>query len=364
MADSEPIPENDEPPAIIGSRTNNSEGRKNPEALASKVDKEASSRVQEQEIDDFGLPAKRINRQSPSPVKDKTPSEDEGSKSKEQAAQQISAQDASRVFKPALNSEKATQHAPQPSPGTSESQYGDNAIQPAIPQLSKASQEPVKSEDIGLPAADDILHGHTGAVSGWSHQALAPQKIEAKDEKAEEDWQNMPSYASYDLYDDDGHLIAREAPESDDEANVYAGLGGAGKGYTRVQIDEDAKSATSMDDNTDYLFKIKKTDLADEDDEQRDPLAQLQATKGLLTEGQRIAYVGVTRLAMAMMIKELEGIEVTKNTKKGLGVAIESMKMWHQKMMVRLYMHMEIDSSGRWMCCQFYRSADWKQNKL
>lgn len=113
-----------------------------------------------------------------------------------------------------------------------------------------------------------------------------------------------------------------------------------------MQIDDDAKSATSMDDNTDYLFKRAETDLADEDEEQRDPLAQLKATKDLLTEGQRIAYVGVTRLAMAGMVKELEGIETTKKTKKGLTVAAESLKMWSQKMMVRLYMHMEINSSG------------------
>jgi hypothetical protein len=113
--------------------------------------------------------------------------------------------------------------------------------------------------------------------------------------KGDEQWQDMPAFAPYDLYDDNGKLVAREAQDSDDEAEAYGGLGGAGKGYTRVQIDDDARSATSMDENTSYLFKEKGTNVVDEDEEQRDPLAQMQATKDLLTEGQRIAYVGVTR---------------------------------------------------------------------
>lgn len=186
-------------------------------------------------------------------------------------------------------------------------------------------------------------------VSQWSHQALAPQKVDRNNQDYEDDWQEMPAFADYDLYDDNGKLIAREANSIDDEDNAYTGLGGAGKGYTRVQIDEDARSATSMDDNTSYLFKNKGKDDMDEDDEQRDPLAQMQATKDLLTEGQRIAYVGVTRLAMAEMVQELEKIEDTKGTKKELRIAVESVKMWSQQMMVRLYAHMEIDSSEQIM---------------
>ena len=197
--------------------------------------------------------------------------------------------------------------------------------------------------------ADNILmNGSTGGVSAYSHQVLAPHKAEEESTK-EEEWQNMPAFAPYDLYDDDGKLVAREARDSDNEADAYIGLGGAGKGYTKVQLEEDAQSATSLDDNTDYLFKPKGTDLIDEDEDQRDPLAQLQATKDLLTEGQRIAYVGVTRLAVAKMLNEMNEIESTKNTRKGRNSAIESMKMWGQQMMVRLYMHMEINSSEQIM---------------
>ena len=195
------------------------------------------------------------------------------------------------------------------------------------------------------PTTASIANSHAAAAP-WSHQALAPPS-EKKEEHDEDDgWQEMPALAQYDLYDDNGRLIARQAVETDEPANAYTGLGGAGKGYTRVQIDEDAMSATSMDENTDYLFKPKEGRASEDEDEQRDPLAQMQATKDLLTEGQRIAYVGVTRLAMATMVKELEDIENTKGIKKELRAAVESMKMWTQQMMLRVYKHMEIEPSG------------------
>lgn len=221
-----------------------------------------------------------------------------------------------------------------------------------VPKQSHLA-EPRAGQDTKIKDQDEApttasVHPVEG-VSQWSHQALAPQKADQISRDHEEDWQDMPAIADYDLYDDDGKLIAREANPLDDDDNAYAGLGGAGKGYTRVQIDEDARSATSMDDNTSYLFKNKGTNDIEDDEEQRDPLAQMQATKDLLTEGQRIAYVGVTRLAMAEMVKELEDIEGTKSTRKELRVTVDSMKMWSQQMMVRLYAHMEIDSSEQVM---------------
>lgn len=188
------------------------------------------------------------------------------------------------------------------------------------------------------------------AVSEWSHQRLAPQHEEVNGEDDEDDeWQAMPALAQYDLYDDNGRLIARGAEPEDEEEAAYGGLGGAGKGYTRVQLDEDAKSATSMDEDTSYLFKENaRNDILDAE-EQRDASSQLQATKDLLTEGQRIAYVGVTRLAMYNMTKELEDIEATRATKKELAKAFESMTKLGQQMMVRLYAHMEIDAAEQIM---------------
>lgn len=188
-------------------------------------------------------------------------------------------------------------------------------------------------------------------ISEYSHQHVLIQP-EALDEKSKEDddggWQEMPSYARYDMYDDDDRLIAREHDADADETYGYAGLGGAGKGYTRVIMDEDAESATSMDEHTQYLFKDPKSTSMGEDDEARDAVSQMQATKDLLTEGQRIAYVGVVRLEIVNMVKAAE-LEITRGAKRAVVMGAEAVKMWGQKMMIRLYAHMDISDAEQIM---------------
>lgn len=185
-------------------------------------------------------------------------------------------------------------------------------------------------------------------VSEWSHQRQITK--DESDDEEEIEWQAMPAIDEFDIFDDNGRLVAKGIKEDAEASNAYSGIGGAGKGYTRVQLDEDAQSATSMDEDTNYLFKNGPKDLFKdedninefEDDEQRDALTQLQATKDLLTEGQRIAYVGVVRLTIHKMFQALNAMETTRSTKKEIGKALESMDKWGQKMMVRLYAHMEI----------------------
>lgn len=187
-------------------------------------------------------------------------------------------------------------------------------------------------------------------VSEYSHLALVTKKEEPKKEDVDlldldGEWQEMPAYASRDLYDDDGRLIAREAQESDAEGADDL-RGGARKGYTRVNDDDDKESVTSMDENTSYLFDWKV-----EDEASKTPLSQMQATKELLTEGQRIAYVGVCRLAMAELVKEQEVLNggKGKQIKKALGMAVEHTRMWAQKIIHRLYVHMDISTDEQIM---------------
>ncbi|KOS19417.1 putative membrane protein [Escovopsis weberi] len=215
------------------------------------------------------------------------------------------------------------------------------------------------------PSSDAALqpsgHGHSrgasnssapNAVSEYSHQQFAIQHEQPADDD-DGGWQDMPAYARYDIYDDDNRLIARERDEEeeDNDQDGYAGLGGAGKGYTRVVMDEDAQSATSMDDHTQYLFKNPNgTGMGEEDDEDtRDAVAQMQATKDLLTEGQRIAYVGIVRLEVAKLVKEGEALEAPKKIKREVSFCAESIKMWGQKMMMRLYTHMDINEAEQIM---------------
>lgn len=217
----------------------------------------------------------------------------------------------------------------------------------------EAEIKEVGAENAARPRSKTQSSSHSaGHVSEWSHQQLAPVPdavVEEKDDDGE--WQSMPALATHRIYDDWGKVIAKEYGEVDDEHVAYGTLGGAGKGYTRVQVDDDAQSATSMDDDTAYLFndKYQSNALQEEDEEGRDIVSQMETTKELLTEGQRIAYVGLVRLSVGKMLSELDKLEKTKGAKKAIDYAVEATKMWGQKVMVRLYGHMDIDSAEQLM---------------
>lgn len=120
--------------------------------------------------------------------------------------------------------------------------------------------------------------------------------------------------------------------------------------YTRLRLDEDEElDAVHM--RTKYLFN---------EDKAMTPLSQMQATKELLTEGQRIAYVGLCHLVAARMVRETgRGWEGTKLKQKllqqargkGKGKAelpvVESAGIWMIKIMARLYQHMELELAGK-----------------
>ncbi|KAK9237371.1 hypothetical protein V1525DRAFT_360863 [Lipomyces kononenkoae] len=155
----------------------------------------------------------------------------------------------------------------------------------------------------------------------------------------DDDWQDMPVYASHDIYDDDGNIIAHEEIPSEDEEEENKRRGGAGKGYTRATLDEeDADHAEYLDESTNYLFH----DDDPTDSAARNPLNQMRATKELLTEAQRIAYVGLCKLAMVDMATDLARKKGSQRIAKYMSLAYGSMAMWSQKMIMRLYVHMDI----------------------
>lgn len=236
---------------------------------------------------------------------------------------------------------------------------------------TEEAPEPYKVEDMAIVEAQKdrptVSHSRdtsttsnadglgVAGVSEFSHQQLTTHEPDKKKAGKDDDWQTMPAYAPYDIYDDDNRLIAKEQqPEDMGDTYGYAGLGGAGKGYTRVIMDDDVESVNSIDENTEYLFNKagQNTSVTEDDENQRDAVSQLQATKDLLTEGQRIAYVGLTRLEMSVMVKEMEDMPLDtggRRMKKEVLIAAESMKMWSQKMMIRLYTHMDINPAEQIM---------------
>ncbi|KAJ9125393.1 hypothetical protein QFC22_000353 [Naganishia vaughanmartiniae] len=108
--------------------------------------------------------------------------------------------------------------------------------------------------------------------------------------------------------------------------------------YTRLRLMEDEESE-EVHLRTKYLFN---------EDKAMTPLSQMQATKELLTEGQRIAYVGLCALIAREMIRDMgRGWVMSKKEKmRGKGhdepAVVESGRLWMLKIMARLYQHMDL----------------------
>ena len=111
--------------------------------------------------------------------------------------------------------------------------------------------------------------------------------------------------------------------------------------YTRLRVKEEDDS-DEVHLRTRYLF---------DEDKAMTPLSQMQATKDLLTEAQRIAYVGLC----ALTTKEMRD-SLTEIGGKEAKLAAEQMNLWALKILGRLYYHMELETAGtcRFICLPYH----------
>ena len=101
--------------------------------------------------------------------------------------------------------------------------------------------------------------------------------------------------------------------------------------YTRIRVNEEDDS-DEVHLRTRYLF---------DEDKAMTPLSQMQQTKDMLTEAQRVAYVGLCQLTTKEMVDRLKNVK-----RKELKKAIQNMELWALKIMGRLYYHMELATEG------------------
>ena len=101
--------------------------------------------------------------------------------------------------------------------------------------------------------------------------------------------------------------------------------------YTRLRGDEE-EDADEVHLRTRYLF---------DGDTAMTPLNQMQTTKKMLTEAQRIAYVGLCALTAKEMMQRQKHAR-----RKELKDSIHSMELWALKVMGRIYYHMDLETPG------------------
>ncbi|KAK0546063.1 hypothetical protein OC845_004802 [Tilletia horrida] len=132
-----------------------------------------------------------------------------------------------------------------------------------------------------------------------------------------------------------GHRPGNEGDAGSDEDDDDDG--GGAKGYTQLRIEED-EEAEQIYAATEYLFGADI--VPGQDLPTATPVSQLATTKQMLTDQQKIAYVGVTSLATREIVRHLERIP---GKEPALTAARTSTVEWRQKVMARLYQHMGIE---------------------
>ncbi|KJA28393.1 hypothetical protein HYPSUDRAFT_62024 [Hypholoma sublateritium FD-334 SS-4] len=104
--------------------------------------------------------------------------------------------------------------------------------------------------------------------------------------------------------------------------------------YTRLRVNEE-EEVDEVHLRTRYLF---------DEDKAMTPLSQMQQTKNLLTEAQRIAYVGLCALTSKEMVQQFKLVQ-----RKEFKASITNMELWALKVMGRLYYHMELETQEQKM---------------
>lgn len=164
---------------------------------------------------------------------------------------------------------------------------------------------------------------------GWQDMPVVheDQFAGGLDEEDQKKYHYVPSAKGAKAANATGNLI-----DFDDKGNDWRSKVDQNESeYTRLRVSEE-EDADEVHLRTKYLF---------DEDKAMTPLSQMQATKNLLTEAQRIAYVGLCSLTAREMSQSLK---MTK--RKELKAAVNNMELWALKIMGRLYYHMELETQG------------------
>ncbi|KAG4303717.1 hypothetical protein PCK1_000235 [Pneumocystis canis] len=116
------------------------------------------------------------------------------------------------------------------------------------------------------------------------------------------------------------------------------------KGYTKLNMNENDLFDVLLYEKTSYLFSqegLESNDAA--------ILSQMEFTKDLLTEEQRIAYVSLCKLILVEMIQEISSLPLKKKNGHMFINAAQNMELWSQKILEKLYTHMDISSDEQVM---------------
>ncbi|SCU90926.1 LANO_0D10286g1_1 [Lachancea nothofagi CBS 11611] len=232
------------------------------------------------------------------------------------------------------------------------------------PKPDKGLQSPVEIGEISSNSRNIELHDDPGSSS---------------DSDSSHEWSAVPAIASYDIYSKSGELalaaqneppsrgpLGGSAGASSDRINIQKRV--STFGYTKIADEEQAQRSHATNQRTDFLFNHKalnesvrsldgagpSTESFDEYEDAAEPGselspgAQLSFTKTLLSDREKLAYVGsisvlanelCTHLALTCLCTNVTG---RKKLAQKLQQLQKDMGLWKSSLLSKLYEHLEI----------------------
>ncbi|KAK6465226.1 hypothetical protein DFJ63DRAFT_332658 [Scheffersomyces coipomensis] len=178
------------------------------------------------------------------------------------------------------------------------------------------------------------------------------------------DWKAMKTIADLDYYNDKGELeYSNHVNDSNPNKQTYA--------YTKIDTEEQVNKYSEMDQKTDFLFRSRKDNAnkpqaayqkedleydSEEDDQfvdedNVDSEEALQGTKNMLTESQKFAYLGITKLLTVEMATELAKLQIGTSDRiaKQMSLGQRNFSNWTMYVMTELYSHLDANNDEKKM---------------
>lgn len=172
-------------------------------------------------------------------------------------------------------------------------------------------------------------------------------------------WKSMKTISELDYYNDKGELEFQSG-------NDFQALGTDSRGYTKINTEEQVAKYAELDKKTDFLFATRKESSKNdetaayrkedldygsdeenseyEEDDNLDSDETLQSMRNMLTDAQKFAYVGTSKLIAVNMATELAKIKLSTSNKvaKELSLGQRNFANWTMYIMSKLYEHMNL----------------------
>ncbi|CAK9436402.1 uncharacterized protein LODBEIA_P09600 [Lodderomyces beijingensis] len=177
-------------------------------------------------------------------------------------------------------------------------------------------------------------------------------------------WKEMKTISDIDYYTDKGELT-HEATSG----KSFLQAEKSHFGYTKIDTEEQVKKYAALDKKTDFLFDAKSEaarkklqvnkdvifdadEDSDYDDEgEMDPNETLADTKKMLTDSQKFAYVGISKLITVDMATQLAKVQFGTDGKiaKQLSAGQKNFSNWTLYVLSKLYEHLDVDGEEKTM---------------